>query len=29
MLTLGSVVIRVTDLEAQVAFWSAALDYTV
>ena len=27
MLRLGSVVIRVDDLERQVAFWTAALDY--
>ena len=27
MLTVGSVVIRVEDLERQKAFWSAALDY--
>jgi catechol 2,3-dioxygenase-like lactoylglutathione lyase family enzyme len=27
MLTIGSIVIRVDDLERQVAFWSAALDY--
>ena len=29
MLVVGSVVIRVSDLDAQVAFWSAALDYEV
>jgi catechol 2,3-dioxygenase-like lactoylglutathione lyase family enzyme len=27
MLTIGSVVIRVDDLERQTAFWTAALDY--
>jgi len=27
MLTIGSVVIRVDDLPAQLAFWTAALDY--
>ena len=27
MLTVGSIVIRVDDLERQVAFWAAALDY--
>lgn len=27
MLTVGSVVFRVTDLDRQVQFWSAALDY--
>lgn len=27
MITVGSVVFRVTDLERQEAFWSAALDY--
>ena len=27
MLTIGSVVIRVDDLELQKAFWTAALDY--
>jgi predicted enzyme related to lactoylglutathione lyase len=27
MITIGSVVIRVDDLERQTAFWSAALDY--
>jgi predicted enzyme related to lactoylglutathione lyase len=27
MLTIGSVVIRVDDLQRQTAFWSAALDY--
>ncbi len=27
MLTIGSVVIRVDDLERQKAFWTAALDY--
>ena len=27
MLTVGSIVIRVDDLERQVAFWEAALDY--
>ena len=27
MLKVGSIVIRVTDLEAQTAFWTAALDY--
>lgn len=27
MLVVGSVVIRVTDLQAQVEFWTAALDY--
>ncbi|SRR6266550_1923286 len=27
MLRVGSIVIRVDDLERQVAFWSAALDY--
>jgi len=27
MLRIGSVVIRVDDLEAQTAFWTAALDY--
>lgn len=27
MLVVGSVVIRVADLDAQVAFWTAALDY--
>lgn len=26
-LTVGSIVIRVTDLDAQLAFWTAALDY--
>jgi catechol 2,3-dioxygenase-like lactoylglutathione lyase family enzyme len=26
-LTIGAVVLRVTDLEREVAFWSAALDY--
>lgn len=29
MLTVGSVVIRVEDLEAQVGFWCAALGYEV
>lgn len=29
MLVVGSIVIRVQDLEAQIAFWSAALDYAV
>jgi predicted enzyme related to lactoylglutathione lyase len=29
MLRVGSIVIRVDDLERQVAFWSAALDYAV
>ncbi|MGB4777809.1 VOC family protein [Microbacterium sp.] len=29
MLVLGSVVIRVTDLPAQTAFWTRALDYVV
>jgi catechol 2,3-dioxygenase-like lactoylglutathione lyase family enzyme len=29
MLVVGSVVIRVRDLRAQLAFWSAALDYRV
>ena len=29
MLVVGSVVIRVQDLERQLAFWSAALDYVV
>ncbi len=27
MIRIGSIVIRVTDLERQTAFWSAALDY--
>ena len=27
MLTIGSIVIRVDDLERQTAFWTAALDY--
>ncbi len=27
MVTIGSIVIRVDDLERQTAFWSAALDY--
>ena len=27
MLTVGSIVIRCTDLERQLLFWSAALDY--
>ncbi|MBA2337025.1 MAG: VOC family protein [Acidimicrobiia bacterium] len=27
MLTVGSIVIRVDDLDRQVAFWTAALDY--
>jgi catechol 2,3-dioxygenase-like lactoylglutathione lyase family enzyme len=27
MVTIGSIVIRVDDLERQVAFWTAALDY--
>lgn len=27
MLTIGSIVIRVDDLERQTAFWAAALDY--
>src|SRR5215210_7977601 len=27
MVTIGSIVIRVDDLEKQTAFWSAALDY--
>ena len=27
MLTIGSIVIRVTDLPAQAAFWKAALDF--
>jgi hypothetical protein len=27
MLTVGSIVIRVDDLERQKAFWTAALDY--
>jgi catechol 2,3-dioxygenase-like lactoylglutathione lyase family enzyme len=27
MLRVGSIVIRVDDLERQIAFWSAALDY--
>lgn len=27
MLVIGSIVIRVDDLDAQLAFWSAALDY--
>lgn len=27
MLTVGSIVIRVSDLERQLLFWSAALDY--
>ncbi|MCA1570002.1 MAG: VOC family protein [Chloroflexi bacterium] len=27
MVTVGSIVIRVDDLERQTAFWSAALDY--
>ena len=27
MLTVGSIVIRVDDLEVQAAFWAAALDY--
>jgi len=27
MLIVGSIVIRVTDLDSQVEFWSAALDY--
>jgi catechol 2,3-dioxygenase-like lactoylglutathione lyase family enzyme len=29
MLRIGSVVIRVVDLDRQLAFWSAALDYEV
>ncbi len=29
MLTVGSVVIRVDDLEKQIAFWTRALDYEV
>ena len=29
MLVVGSIVIRVHDLHAQIAFWSAALDYRV
>lgn len=29
MLVIGSVVIRVTDLERQIEFWSRALDYAV
>lgn len=29
MLVVGSVVIRVADLHAQIAFWTAALDYVV
>lgn len=29
MLAIGSIVIRVTDLSAQIAFWTAALDYEV
>jgi predicted enzyme related to lactoylglutathione lyase len=29
MLRVGSIVIRVDDLERQVAFWTAALDYEV
>ncbi len=29
MLVVGSVVIRVGDLDAQIAFWSAALGYAV
>lgn len=29
MLVIGSVVIRVTDLAGQIAFWSDALDYAV
>jgi predicted enzyme related to lactoylglutathione lyase len=29
MLRVGSIVIRVDDLERQVAFWTAALDYAV
>lgn len=28
MLTVGSIVIRVDDLHAQLAFWTRALDYT-
>lgn len=27
MLVVGSIVIRVTDLAAQLAFWTRALDY--
>jgi predicted enzyme related to lactoylglutathione lyase len=27
MITIGSIVIRVDDLERQMAFWTAALDY--
>ena len=29
MLRVGSIVIRVDDLDRQIAFWSAALGYTV
>jgi predicted enzyme related to lactoylglutathione lyase len=29
MLRVGSIVIRVGDLDRQIAFWSAALDYAV
>jgi predicted enzyme related to lactoylglutathione lyase len=29
MVTIGSIVIRVDDLERQTAFWSAALDYAL
>ena len=29
MLIVGSIVIRVDDLDAQIAFWTAALDYVV
>ncbi|NYF18153.1 catechol 2,3-dioxygenase-like lactoylglutathione lyase family enzyme [Microbacterium sp. AK009] len=29
MLTVGSIVIRVDDLDAQIAFWTQALDYEV
>jgi predicted enzyme related to lactoylglutathione lyase len=29
MLTVGSIVIRVEDIEAQIAFWTQALDYEV
>jgi catechol 2,3-dioxygenase-like lactoylglutathione lyase family enzyme len=29
MLTIGSIVIRVDDLHAQIRFWSAALGYSV
>ncbi len=29
MLTVGSIVIRVTDLEAQTSFWAEALNYKI